>query len=185
MALEHAILVSLAERATTGYDLARRFNSSIGYFWTATHQQIYKVLRRMEDDGWVRSTAVAQDGRPDKRVYEVTALGREQLHSWLAEPGDPETTRSELAVKIRGAAFGDPRTVAAEVRRHRALHAQRLEDYHKMAQRDFPEPAALRGQQLHQWLVLRGGIRLEEGLLDWYDEVAVALDPTITGPETS
>ena len=48
MALEHAILVSLSERASSGYDLARRFDKSIGYFWTATHQQVYKVLARME-----------------------------------------------------------------------------------------------------------------------------------------
>jgi DNA-binding PadR family transcriptional regulator len=38
MALEHAILVSLAERAASGYDLARRFDASIGFFWKATHQ---------------------------------------------------------------------------------------------------------------------------------------------------
>lgn len=40
MALEHAILVALAERSATGYDLARRFDRSIGFFWRATHQQI-------------------------------------------------------------------------------------------------------------------------------------------------
>jgi len=59
VALEHAILVALAERASTGYDLARRFDKSIGQFWTATHQQVYKVLARMESDGWLASTYVA------------------------------------------------------------------------------------------------------------------------------
>ena len=63
MALEHAILVSLAERSATGYDLARRFDASIGNFWKASHQQIYKVLGRMHADGLVTSEAVAQDGR--------------------------------------------------------------------------------------------------------------------------
>lgn len=48
MALDHAILVSLLERPGSGYELARRFERSIGYFWTATHQQIYRVLKRME-----------------------------------------------------------------------------------------------------------------------------------------
>ena len=45
MALEHAILVSLLEKPGSGYELARRFERSIGYFWTATHQQIYRTLR--------------------------------------------------------------------------------------------------------------------------------------------
>lgn len=68
MALEHAILVSLAERSASGYDLARRFDASIGHFWRASHQQIYKVLGRMETDKLVESNLVAQDGRPDKKV---------------------------------------------------------------------------------------------------------------------
>ena len=53
MALEHALLVSLRERPATGIELTRRFDRSIGFFWRATHQQIYKVLRRMEGDRWV------------------------------------------------------------------------------------------------------------------------------------
>ncbi len=53
MAIEHAILVSLAEKSASGYDLARRFDASIGHFWKASHQQIYKVLGRMESDKWV------------------------------------------------------------------------------------------------------------------------------------
>src|SRR6187551_3776004 len=47
MALEHALLVSLSERPGTGIELTCRFDRSIGFFWRATHQQIYKVLRRM------------------------------------------------------------------------------------------------------------------------------------------
>jgi hypothetical protein len=36
----------------------------------------------------------------------------------------------------------------------------------------------LRGAALHQYLVLRGGIRAEESALDWLDEVAAALQET-------
>lgn len=175
MALEHAILVSLSERASTGYELARRFDRSIGQFWTATHQQVYKVLGRMEASGWVESTLVEQEGRPDKKVYDVTDAGRAELDAWTAQPAEPEAARSDLAVKIRGASYGDPVAVAAEVRRHRALHAERLEYYLANEKHEFPDPASLRGHRLHQWLVLRGGISLERGLIDWYDEVAAAL----------
>ena len=176
MALEHAILVALAERACTGYDLARRFDKSIGQFWTATHQQIYKVLGRMEADGWLAATHVAQDGRPDKKVYDLTATGRAELADWIARPAAPEPTRSELAVKIRGAANGDPRAVIAEVRRHRAMRSERLDAYLANEKREFPDPSRLRGARLHQWLVLRGGIVLERSLIDWYDDVLATLD---------
>jgi DNA-binding PadR family transcriptional regulator len=177
MALEHAILVALAEKASTGYDLARRFDKSIGQFWTATHQQVYKVLARMEANGWIAATHVAQDGRPDKKVYDLTADGRDELRSWIAQPAEPEATRSDLAVKIRGASYGDPAAVAAEVQRHRAMHADRLEFYLANEKREFPDPATLSGHRLHQWLVLRGGISLDRGMLDWFDEVVAALTP--------
>jgi len=36
----------------------------------------------------------------------------------------------------------------------------------------------LRGRRLHQYLVLRGGIRMEQNMIDWYDEVLTALRPT-------
>jgi DNA-binding PadR family transcriptional regulator len=175
MALEHAILVALTERAGSGYELARRFDRSIGYFWPATHQQIYRVLRRMDDAGWVTHTDVAQEGRPDKKVYRVSSAGREELTRWLAEPVDPAVLRDGLSVKIRGASLGDTSAVLREVVRHRGEHAAHLEVYRAIERRDFPKPAKLNGRELHQYLVLRGGIRAEESFLAWCDEVIEAM----------
>jgi DNA-binding PadR family transcriptional regulator len=175
MALEHAILVSLTERAGSGYELARRFDRSIGFFWPATHQQIYRVLRRMDDAGWVTHTDVAQEGRPDKKVYEVSAAGREELTRWLAEPVDVAVLRDGLSVKIRGASLGDTAAVLREVERHRGEHAALLEVFRGIQRRDFPKPAKLTGRELHQYLVLRGGVRAEESFLAWCDEVIEAM----------
>jgi DNA-binding PadR family transcriptional regulator len=175
VALEHAILVSLTEQASTGYDLARRFDKSIGQFWTATHQQVYKVLGRMEQADWIAATVVAQAGRPDKKVYRVTRAGRTELATWIAQPAAPEATRSDLAVKIRGAAEGDLDAVLAEVARHRALHADRLDAYLVNEKREFGDPGSLTQRQRNQWLVLRGGITLERSLIDWYDDVLSTL----------
>ncbi|MFC9999703.1 PadR family transcriptional regulator [Nocardia sp. NPDC127526] len=175
MALEHALLVSLTERASSGYDLARRFDKSIGFFWNATHQQIYRVLKRMEEQGWVTAEAVAQEGRPDKKVYTVSEAGREELTRWIAEPIDIAPMRNELGVKLRAASLGDVPALCAEVTRHRDQHAHRLELYRTFEKKDYPAPDQLTGRRLHQYLVLRGGIRVEEGFVDWCDEVLDAL----------
>lgn len=177
MALEHAILVSLTEQSGSGYELARRFDRSIGYFWTATHQQIYKVLARMEQSGWISVTVVEQDNRPDKKVYEVTDAGRQELSRWIAEPTAEELTRSDLAVKLRGASAGDLKYVIAEMRQRRDHHAERLDAYLANEKHEFPDPSRLRGRRLQQYLVLRGGIALERGLIEWADEVLAALSP--------
>ncbi|XVS61066.1 PadR family transcriptional regulator [Actinosynnema sp. CA-299493] len=175
MALEHAILVSLDERSGSGYELAQRFEKSIGFFWAATHQQIYRTLKRMVELGWVSCDEVAQDGRPDKKVYEVADAGRAELARWLAAPGEPETIRHDLSVKVRGASSGDAGALVAEVARHRDLHTERLDVYLAIEKKDFPDPSALSGRRLHQYLVLRGGIRAERALVEWCDEVLAAM----------
>jgi DNA-binding PadR family transcriptional regulator len=177
MALEHAILVSLREQPASGLELAHRFDRSIGFFWSATHQQIYRVLGRMEADGWVRSVAVEQHGRPDKKVYKVTSTGRAELATWLTLPMPMEKFRSELAVRLRGASYGDRQAVLETVREQLADHATRLAHYEEMAARDFPDPTVLSGHDLDVYLVLRGGIRLERFWVDWLTEYLDAHDP--------
>lgn len=170
MALEHAILVSLSERAASGLDLTRRFDKSIGYFWTASHQQIYRTLGRMEKDGWVRSEVVTQQGRPDKKVYDVTAAGREELSRWLAAPTPAQPLRSELMVKFRAASYGDREQVLEVARTKLAEHRELLALYAGIEQRDFPKPAGLEGRELDMYLVLRGGVRMEQFWIDWLTE---------------
>ncbi|MEU8779132.1 PadR family transcriptional regulator [Streptomyces sp. NPDC048606] len=178
MALEHAILVSLLEKPGSGYELARRFDRSIGYFWTATHQQIYRVLGRMVDDGRLDVLDVAQRTRPDKKEYSVTAAGRETLAAWLREPIRPDSVRHELAVKIRGAAYDDPAALIREVERHHREHTDRLTHYLAGELRDFTGPDAPApgdpGPEL-QHVVLRGGIAYERMMLAWLDDVLATL----------
>ncbi|MGW3144515.1 PadR family transcriptional regulator [Streptomyces sp. NPDC001177] len=178
MALEHAILVSLLEKPGSGYELARRFDRSIGYFWTATHQQIYRVLKRMESDGLLAVREVPQQGRPDKREYSVAGPGRTALSRWLHEPIEPESIRHELAVKIRGAAFDDPAALIHEVERHHQVHSDRLAHYLAGELRDFtgPDaPAPLDAGQELQHVVLRGGIAYERMTVAWLDDVLATL----------
>lgn len=185
MALEHAILISLSERAGSGYELTRRFGRSIGFFWGASHQQIYRTLGRMADHGWITAEDVPQRGRPDRKVHRVTKEGRAELERWLAEPSPVATLRDELAVRLRGAAYlPDLSPLVADVRRHRDEHASRYAVYLEIEARDFPEPAALEGQRLHQYLVLRGGIRVEQGFVEWCEDILSALVPDEIPPPT-
>jgi DNA-binding PadR family transcriptional regulator len=176
MALEHALLVALSERPASGLELTRRFEKSLGFFWHATHQQIYRVLARMEADGWVAVEVVAQEGRPDKRVHTPSAEGRRVLAEWLATAMPMETFRSELAVKLRGASYGDRATLLAHLVDTRADHAARLAHYEALEREQFPDPAGLDDAGRDRWLVLRGGIRLEHFWIDWITEYLHAHD---------
>jgi DNA-binding PadR family transcriptional regulator len=176
MALEHALLVALSERPASGLELTRRFEKSLGFFWHATHQQIYRVLARMEADGWVTVEVVEQEGRPDKRVHTPSETGRKALADWLATPMPMETFRSELAVKLRGASYGDRAALVRHLRDARAHHELRLATYEQMEREQFPDPAGLAPGLRDRWLVLRGGIRLEHFWIDWITEYLQAHD---------
>jgi len=170
MPLEHALLIALREQPASGLELAQRFERSIGYFWSATHQQIYRVLGRMDGDGWVRATEVAQVARPTKKVYDVTDLGATVLADWLAAPTRPQGLRSELALKLRGASFGERDAVLGTVRDNLADHHLRLTHYEHLMKRDYPDPGALSGLALDHYLVLRGGILMEQTWIAWLTE---------------
>ncbi len=190
MSLDHALLVSLLEKPSSGYELARRFDRSIGYFWHATHQQIYKVLARMEESAWVTARIESGESAPDRKLFSVSEAGRAELGRWLTEPSDPEGVRDTLMVKLRAAAFDDPARLLPELEHHRATHANRLTAYRVIEARDFAglpgtgvrsaspggqAPGALDLQRALQYQVLKSGIRFEQGWLEWCEETLLLL----------
>ena len=180
MALEHAILVSLAERPGTGYEIGQQFDRSIGYFWSATHQQIYRTLKKLHSEGLVSFESVSQDGRPDKKLYTISESGRKVLADWAMSPTPLQPLHSDLGVKLRAAEFGDLAAIIGELKAHRDEHLAQLQLYRGFADDYYPAPETLTGRKLHQYLVLRGGIRQEEGFIDWCDEVIVALERALS-----
>ena len=66
MSLPHAILTALLDEDLTGYALAKQFDVSLGFFWQASHQQIYRELKGLHLQGGVNVLEVPQHGKPDK-----------------------------------------------------------------------------------------------------------------------
>src|SRR5260370_9018112 len=100
MALGDAILVCLTERPMTGYELAKTFDTSIGFFWRADHQQIYRELARLRDRGHVRGREVVQSGKPNKLVYTLTSEGRAARRPWAPRPTSPSSIKDDLLVRL-------------------------------------------------------------------------------------
>ena len=100
MSLPHALLTALVGRSASGSDLAQRFDRSLGYFWHATHQQIYRELARMEALGWIASLP-AESGRGRKRAYQILPAGQDELSRWVGTNMDPQPLRNELETIAR------------------------------------------------------------------------------------
>jgi len=160
MSLQHALLTSLLENSSSGLDLANRFSRSIGHFWQATHQQIYRELARMEAAGWVVSMP-AESGRGRKRAYQATEAGRTELSRWVKEQVDPKPLRNEMMVRLRAEAALGTSDLLPELARHLAFHQAKLAQYSGIEARHFSNKALSRAEQI-QLLVLRAGILNEQ-----------------------
>jgi PadR family transcriptional regulator AphA len=97
MSLRHAVLGLLAVQPATGYDLAQKFDRSLGNAWHASHSQIYPELARLQDEDMVE---VLAEGPRNSRTWGVTEAGRAELRRWLVEVPPSRAQRNESGVRI-------------------------------------------------------------------------------------
>ncbi|MCP9819424.1 PadR family transcriptional regulator [Synechococcus sp. Cruz-9H2] len=174
MALAHTILTVLCEKDASGYDISKQFEESMACYWTASQQQIYRELGRIEQNGWACSQVVPQQGKPDRKVYAITEAGRQELRQWAAEPSIPTPIREDLLVKVLGGPYAAPDQLLAEVQRRRAVHTAQLASYQEK-ETLFRSHTDLPLQEQYRYLTLRRGILFEQEWIRWCDEVIAFL----------
>ncbi|MCG8401033.1 MAG: PadR family transcriptional regulator [Firmicutes bacterium] len=94
MSLKHGILGLLNYGEMTGYELDKSFKRSINMFWQAQTSQIYRELISMEKLNWVETEVVIQHGKPNKKNYRITELGKSELMTWLYKDKSKEFFKS-------------------------------------------------------------------------------------------
>jgi DNA-binding PadR family transcriptional regulator len=189
MALRHAVLAALLEGEASGYQLSKRFDVSVANFWSATPQQLYRELERLEAEGLLRGHVVEQRRRPNKRVFTLTDAGREELHAFIAQPARPTAIRDELLVKLQ-AADADDLDAVREALAERLDHARgKLALYDRL--RDGllggrSESAYLRdAERVGPYLTLMGGRMYEQQNIRWCTAVLEVLDQRSRGQRES
>ena len=127
--MRHLLLGLLAKEPAHGYELKRLLDERLGQLSPPVNiGQIYTTLRRLERDGLVSSAEVSQPDRPDKRVFELTAQGRDDLGQWLAETTVDVRVREPVFLKLVVAMSGGGPDPLALVDRHRRALLRRLRE---------------------------------------------------------
>ena len=176
MSLAHVLLTSLLEKPSTGIELARRFDRSMGFFWNATHQQIYRELKQMLANDWI-STLATDDSDSRKKTYQVVEQGREELQRWVAQQDAPSKLRDALMVKLRAEAQLGGATILPELRRHLDLHQAQYTLYRHIAQRDQQKKSDKSDRAVMiQHKILELGIEFEHGWITWLEDVIQILE---------
>ena len=96
MDVKTVCLGMLCDGPASGYDLKKQFESSFAHFFAAGYGSIYPALSSLASDGLVECEEVAQEGKPDRKVYRITNTGHEALLDALADPTPSHKVRSEF-----------------------------------------------------------------------------------------
>ncbi len=171
MSLKHAIMVLLETEAGSGYDLLKRFKQRLGFFWQASHQQIYQQLKVMHQDGLIDCQLEAQKGKPDKKIYAMTLAGHRELLDWLNQNCKPQKINDSLLVKLYGGHLLDKSVLLTEVQLHKSQHEKALAIMLEMEKRYKQLENGEREEFAFPYLTLRRGILGEQAWLSWSQEV--------------
>jgi DNA-binding PadR family transcriptional regulator len=180
LALGDAILVLLTERPMTGYELAKTFDTSIGFFWRADHQQIYRELARLRDRGHVNGREVVQSGKPNKLVYTVTSEGRAALRQWAAQPSIPASIKDDLLVRLYALDSIDIDPLRADLMARLEYHRDQFSRYERILTKRFPQGTASPAD-IGKLLGLRMGLRYQRAVAEWCEEALLTLSAEAGG----
>jgi DNA-binding PadR family transcriptional regulator len=117
------------EEDVTPYDLKAMVAAGIGNLWSLQHTQLYAEPERLTKAGYLTETR--EDGGRRRKLYSITAAGRDALHAWLSkEPDDelPEVRDIGLLKVFFGA---DPGPIAVKLAQ---AHRVKLREYEALEQ---------------------------------------------------
>ena len=97
--IDYVILGLLSHEDLTGYEIKKRMDTSLKYFWGASYGSIYPALSDLVE----RGLANKRDGAENKRnkiIYSITEEGRKYLKEWLQMPAEKDELRYETSLKL-------------------------------------------------------------------------------------
>jgi PadR family transcriptional regulator, regulatory protein AphA len=171
MALREVILTVLARGEMTGYEITKDFEAVYVHFWRASHQQVYRELARLDQDGGVTVKVVAQESRPDKKVYAITKRGLDELKRWIVAPTEPPRPQYDLLVKLLGCHVVDRPVFQRELQRISARAEEWVKELRAMRRECLCVRATWSEHDKILYLTLRRGLLLGQAQLRWLREV--------------
>ena len=124
----------------------------------------------------MRFKEVEQQGKPDKKVYTITAKGRRAFADWFREPPEAPRHADPLMIKFFAAELVGIEDLRAQLALARERHAALLATFEAIEAKYYAEPV----DEMPRWkkliyLTLRLGITRERAWLRWAEESERAL----------
>lgn len=110
------ILAILHFREASGYEIRKLSTEGpFSYFVDISYGSIYPTLAKLEAEGLVACRVEQQAGKPERKVYTITAKGHAEMVRSLAEPVQRDKFRSEFLLVAMTAEVSTPETLARAI----------------------------------------------------------------------
>jgi len=178
MSLQYAILVALSDGPASGYDVAKQFDESVGFFWRARQSQIYRELAKLKDKAWATAREIAQTGKPNRILFSITEDGREALAEWSRQPSQVQELKDDLLVQLYALDHVDLDGLRANILSRQERHRDHLAQYeakHRLLQssNDITD--------IGRQLALEVALIYEREWTEWCVRALDRLDPAVIG----
>lgn len=97
--IDCVILGLLSHEELTGYEIKKRMDTALKYFWSASYGSIYPALNDLVNRGLATKRQDTKSKR-NKLIYTITKEGRSYLSEWLKLPVEKDELRYETLVKL-------------------------------------------------------------------------------------
>lgn len=97
--IDCVILGLLSHEELTGYEIKKRMDTTLKYFWSASYGSIYPALNDLVNRGLATKREDTNSKR-NKLIYSITENGREYFKKWLSLPIEKDELRYETLLKL-------------------------------------------------------------------------------------
>ena len=98
----------LADGEASGYEIKKQMEEGpLAHFYRAGFGSIYPALNRLDEEGLVTCTEMAQEKRPGKKIYRITERGKEAFRDALRTRPCSDWVRSDYLFMMFFAEFLD------------------------------------------------------------------------------
>lgn len=175
--LDCVILGLLSHEELTGYEIKKRMDTTLKYFWSASYGSIYPTLTYLTERGLVTKRECTDHGR-NKLIYTITEDGKRYLLQWLEMPAEKDELRYETLLKLFfGREAGSVQTI-----RH-------IDTFKEKIERELPYLLAVEQtleqitseDETHKYylLTVMFGIKTYRAYLEWCEEAKHILERSV------
>src|SRR5262245_7706992 len=103
LTLEYALLGFLRQQPRHGYEIYQQLSDPNGLWltWRMKQSQLYALLAKLEEEGFIEATLQLQESRPPRKVFQLTETGDAAFLAWVNSPvAHPRQMRLEFLVKL-------------------------------------------------------------------------------------